>query len=322
MNSKQSSNNAKQSAKNTLLADSNNYKETLQTYLRYVQQLPPQREWMTYKFGLRIRDLFDAKSELRIMAVGSGSGEVDVDFLKEIVKCGKERLGDNYSVVYQVVEPNPSNMECFRKAVTNNQDFKRIKFQWYNGFFEKFCDDFKQKEVEVNKFDFVHFVRVFYHIDSVKGLDRAYEHLLAKNGIMCAIGENENAFWPKMMHFLAAHKLEHECFTCSGPVSQNYFLPGWLQLARERDWRYESYVQGYKFDITPMYDPNSKDGNQLIDFALHAKDSRKAFKKEVIEDFFKLLDDGKIEREIIENEVKVTRKYFQCELGAIMITKD
>jgi len=35
-----------------------------------------------------------------------------------------------------------------------------------------------------------------------------------------------------------------------------------------------------------MFEPDSKDGNYLIDFALHGKDCRKTVKKEILDDFF------------------------------------
>jgi len=309
--------------KNVLTSDAQNYKDTLLAYYKYMHQLPPQKDWMKYKFGLRIRNLLDDKKDIKVLSVGSGAGDVDIDFLDEIVKCGKERLGEQgYSVLYQVVEPNSSNVHTFRSRVENNPEYSRVKFQWCVGTFDKFCNEFRYRENEDNKFDFVHFVRCFYHIDSVKTFDQTYSHLLAKNGIMCGMGENEDAFWPKMMHFLNERKMEHECFVCSGPVSQNYFLPGWQQLARERDWRYESYVHGYNFEITPMYDPGNQDGNYLMDFIMHTKEARKNINPTIIEDFFKFLDAGKKERTIIENNVKVDKKYYPCELGAIMITKE
>ena len=61
---------------------------------------------------------------------------------------------------------------------------------------------------------------------------------------MCAIGEGEESFWPYMMKFLDEQHMPHQRFLCSGANSQNYFLPGWLDQCRVRDWRYESYVQG------------------------------------------------------------------------------
>jgi len=309
--------------KNSLLVDEQNYKDTLKAYYRYMLQLPPQRQWMTHKFGLRIRDMFDQKKDIKVLSIGGGAGDVDIDFLNEIVKCGKERCGeDGYSVLYTVVEPNNANVEAFRKSVSERPEFRKVQFKWHTSVFEKFCEDFKQREYESNKFDFVHFVRVFYHFDSANAFDRTYNHLLARNGIMCGMGENENAFWPKMMYFLAKHKIDHDGFTGSGPVSQNYFLPGWLQLARDKNWKYESYIHGYDFDITPMFDPSSRDGNYLIDFAFHQKNARKNTKKIIIEDFFNMLNERKFEK-IITKDGKQTKKIiFPCELGAIMITRE
>ena len=39
---------------NVFISDETNYRITLQTYLKYVQQLPPQREWMKNVLGPRL----------------------------------------------------------------------------------------------------------------------------------------------------------------------------------------------------------------------------------------------------------------------------
>ena len=222
-------------------------------------------------------------------------------------------------MVYHVVEPNPSTNS--RKIVEERNEYERVQFKWYTGYFEQFCDEIKTRTSEADRFDLLHFVRAFYHIDSEKAFDYVYQNLLVRNGIMCAIGENGDSFWPKMMYSLADRQIEHKGFMGSGPVSKNYFLPGWLEQTRERKWTYESYVHGYLFDITPMYDPTSKDGNYLIDFVMHSKDARRNIKRSVVNDFFKFLEDNKIEREIVKNGVRGKKMYFPCEFGAIMITK-
>lgn len=40
---------------NNLTNDAQNYKNTLRAYYKSMLQLPPQREWMKNKFGLRVR---------------------------------------------------------------------------------------------------------------------------------------------------------------------------------------------------------------------------------------------------------------------------
>lgn len=312
------------SDQHTLLEDETNYRHTLQAYLKHMQQLPPQRKWMSEKLGPRLGEIFNARKELRVLAVGTGSGEVDRDFLNEIVKRGKEQLGDEYSVTYQVVEPNADSIEFFKQSVIKNDNYNKINFQWFHGFLEDFIKEFQQNQNEIEKkgFDFVHYVRCFYHIDSVSGLDKTYNILLRKDGIVAAVGENEGAFWPKMMIFLNDHEMTHECFTCSGPVSMAYFLPGWVSQSEQNKWKYETYTDKYYFDTTLMFDEESKEGNYLIDFCIHAKQSRKTVKKEILDDFFQFLNENIKEEEIVEDDKKVLKKYFPCELGAIIITKE
>jgi len=306
----------------TLLTDKANYKETLQTYLKYMQQLPPQREWMKEKLGPKIAQMFQSKKEIRVLAVGSGTGEVDVDFLGEITRRAKEVRGEDYSVVYQVVEPNQAEVDYFRGVVTKDDNFSKVTFKWFVGFFDAFCEEFEKDQNEDKFFDFAHYVRVFYHIDSFASLNITYDQLLAKDGVVAVVGENKGAFWPKMMIFLSEHEMKHECFTCSGPVSEAYFLPGWKKQAEEKNWKHEVHTKKYNFNITPMFDAESKAGNYLIDFALHGKDCRNTARKEILDDFFEFLLKNSNEEEIEEDGLKKKNRYFPCELGAIMITKE
>ena len=71
-----------------------------------------------------------------------------------------------------------------------------------------------------------------------------------------------------------------------------------------------------------MFDEKSEDGNYLIDFFMHVKDVRKTIKKGILNDFFQFLIDHMQEEEIEENEKKIVKKYFPCELGVIVITKE
>ena len=150
-----------------------------------------------------------------MLSVGPGSGDVDHYFLNEIVKTGKDVLGKAYSVLYQVVEPSNDSIEYFRRSILRNDNYTKINFQWYQGFFEDFVTKFEQDNKGVSdageeQFYFVHYVRCFYYFDSVAAVDKAYSTLLKKNGFVTVVGENEGAFWPKFMIFLSDHGISHE----------------------------------------------------------------------------------------------------------------
>ena len=262
-----------------------------------------------------------------MLSVGPGSGDVDHYFLNEIIKTGKDVLGKEYSVLYQVVEPSNDSIEYFRRSILRNDNYSKINFQWYQGFFEDFVAKFVQDHKGVSdegeeKFDFVHYVRCFYYFDSVTALDKTYNTLLRKNGFVTVVGENEGAFWPKFMIFLNDHGISHEGLSGSGPVSMAYFLPGWISQSQKNKWKYETYTDKYKFNMTPMFDEKSEDGNYLIDFCMHVKDARKTVKKEILNDFFQFLIDNMQEEEIEEDKKKIVKKHFPCELGVIVITKE
>ena len=264
---------------------------------------------------------------MRVLAVGPGPGEIDHDFLNEIVKVGAEELGEEYSVIYQVVEPNMDHIENLRSSVLRNEYYKKINFLWYHGGLGEFINKFTKEnegaiDEEERQYDFVHYARVFYYVDSVSALDKTYNILLRKHGFVAVVGENEGSFWSKMMVFLNDHEMFHEVFRCSGPVSMAYFLPGWISQAKKNKWKYEAYTDQHNFDVTLMFDKNSQIGNYLIDFTIHVKEARKSVKKEILDDFFKFLNENVKEEEIEEDGKRFVKKYFPCVLATIIITKE
>ena len=82
---------------------------------------------------------------MRVLAVGPGPGEIDHDFLNEIVKAGTEELGEEYSVTYQVVEPSMDHVENLRSSVLRNEYYKKINFLWYHGYLEEFFKKFAKE---------------------------------------------------------------------------------------------------------------------------------------------------------------------------------
>ena len=82
---------------------------------------------------------------MRVLAVGPGPGELDHDFLSEIVKAGAEELGEEYSVIYQVVEPNLDHIEYFRSSVLRNDYYSKIIFLWHHGGLEEFINKFTKE---------------------------------------------------------------------------------------------------------------------------------------------------------------------------------
>ena len=69
------------------------------------------------------------RKTVRVLSVGTGSGDVDHSFLNEIVKTGKGVLGKEYSVLYQVVEPSNDFIEYFRRSILRNDNYTKINFQ-------------------------------------------------------------------------------------------------------------------------------------------------------------------------------------------------
>ena len=42
---------------------------------------------------MKVRDMFAVKKDVRVLAVGAGAGDVDIDILDEIVHCATQKCG-------------------------------------------------------------------------------------------------------------------------------------------------------------------------------------------------------------------------------------
>ena len=64
-----------------------------------------------------------------------------------------------------------------------------------------------------------------------------------------------------------------------------------IRIASANGWKYEVYTHEYSIDVTEVFDPNSTEGNLLLDFLTYTVNFRETADKQLVEETLALIKD-------------------------------
>ncbi|XP_035677206.1 histamine N-methyltransferase-like [Branchiostoma floridae] len=134
--------------------------------------------------------LHDVEADLRVLGIGSGSGEADSIFLKKLLQ--------SHSRVYsRVVEPCGERIEQFKALVREDPSFGGVKFDWCHQTAEEYFQN-----GESTKFHLLHAVHVLYFVEDLHATLRDMWEQLVEGGHMLIILEaDKGTVWELREHF-------------------------------------------------------------------------------------------------------------------------
>ena len=205
-------------------------------------------------------------SPFRVLSVGSGEGENDINILKAFSKIGREKQ-KAISIINRVIEPDVGRLWKFRAKTANLfenlTEQINVDFEWVPMTFQEYTS---QKKEDDAKFDVVHFIHSMYYLGIEDALVHCYEKVLGKEGIIISITQDED---DPMLKLAAKF-----------PNQRNPSLPrnkDVIALATQRRWKYFACpVNTNNLDITAIFDSSSWEGNYLLDFLINER--KKQFK--------------------------------------------
>ncbi|CAH1264847.1 HNMT [Branchiostoma lanceolatum] len=202
-------------------------------------------------FGSKVPDTFlhEAESELRVLGIGSGSGEADSIILKKLLQRHKR-------VYNRVVEPSGEMIERFKTLVREDTGLRGVTFDWRH----QTDEEYFRKKINT-QFHLLHAVHVLYCVEDLHATLRNMWEQLEDTGYMFIILEADKGnvwkmrekFWER---FGQGDRLKSSLRT-TGDVKQ------WL------DTMGISYVTSeyeINIDVTECFKENSEAGRQLLDF--------------------------------------------------------
>ncbi|XP_035693722.1 histamine N-methyltransferase-like isoform X1 [Branchiostoma floridae] len=116
--------------------------------------------------------LCEPGTDLRVLGIGSGSGDVDSAILKKL-------LQRHNSVYNRVVEPSGEMIERYKTRVREDTSLGAVNFDWR----QQTAEEYVQTKDDT-KFHLIHAVHVLYHVEDLDATLRNMWEQLADGGYM------------------------------------------------------------------------------------------------------------------------------------------
>ncbi|XP_066280272.1 histamine N-methyltransferase-like [Branchiostoma lanceolatum] len=202
-------------------------------------------------YGSKVPDstLCEAGTDVRVLGIGSGSGEVDSAMLK--------RLLQRHSGVYnRVVEPSGEMIEKYKALVREDTSLGAVKFDWRQQTAEEY---FQTKED--TKFHLVHAIHVLNNVEDHDATLRNMWEQLTNGGYMLVAMESDKSDWGKLQYklwddFGQGDRLKTS-FRTSGDVKRWFDTAGIGYVTSEDE---------VSVNVTECFKDDSESGMIILDF--------------------------------------------------------
>ena len=196
-------------------------------------------------------------SPFRVLSVGSGEGQNDINILKALIDNKRRVDGEAIAVMNRVIEPHLGRLDRFcSKTESLHEHFQgraTIDFEWVPTTFQEYTAQKRARDVT---FDLIHFTHSIYYVGVEEALVHCYEKELGKAGVIISIAQAED---DPMLKF--ARKFPEQR-SPSFPRNKDV-----VSVAIKRGWRYFACPgDSNSLDITTIFDSSSRGGNYLLDF--------------------------------------------------------
>ena len=228
-----------------------------------------------------IQSRMDAEcQQLKVLSVGSAEGKIDRMILKIIKEeLGKSDHGRHMKIFNRAIEPNEHSCALYKAAIENLDD-QHTDFEICQKTFQEYQES---KKVPMS-FDIVHFIHSIYYVDIAETLFRCFEKEVSSNGyFVCVVNTSRDL--PNLV-------MSKQKKRCNGKKATKSFETAekLIQIANNNGWKHEVYTIEYPIDVTEVFDPQSTEGNLLLDFLTHTVNFRKTADKLLVEETLALIE--------------------------------
>ena len=242
-----------------------------------------------------LSDLPKSDSPFRVLSVGSGEGQNDINILKALNELLSKQSEAAPSLVNRVIEPEVARLNAFRSKaeayMKHSMGPSRVDFEWLPMTFQEYAAK-QKKEDDTVKMNLVHFIHSIYYVDVEEALVHCYEKELGTKGVILCIYQMKENLLDKFKE-----AFPKECAVTLFPSEDV------ITVAREKGWKYFECPGDSKYlDIAAIFDGSLKtEGDELLNFmAGRIINVRQSEEKETVEkmlNFWKeesfLSEDGK-----------------------------
>ncbi|XP_032212135.1 histamine N-methyltransferase isoform X2 [Mustela nigripes] len=241
------------SSMRSLFSDHNRYVESFRRFLNSSTEHQCMQEFMDKKLPGIIARIGDRKSEIKILSIGGGAGEIDLQILSKV-----QIQHPGIHINNEVVEPSAEQIAKYKELVAKTSNLENIKFAWHKETSSEYQNRIMEKK-EFQKWDFIHMIQMLYYVKDIPATLKFFHSLLATNAKMLIILVSGISGWNKLWKKYGSRLPQDDL--CQYVTSSDL-----TQMLDKLGIKYECYDLLSTMDISDCFIDGNENGELLCDF--------------------------------------------------------
>lgn len=247
------------------------------------------QEFMDKKLPGIIARIGDVKSEIKILSIGGGAGEIDLQILSKV-----QVQFPGVHINNEVVEPSAEQVTKYKELVAKTSNLENIKFAWHKETSSEYQNRVMEKKV-LQKWDFIHMIQMLYYVKDISATLKFFHGLLATNAKMLIILVSGTSGWDKLWRKYGSRLPQNDL--CQYITSSDL-----TEMLDGLGIKYECYDLLSTMDISDCFLDGNENGDLLLDFLTETcnftttapPDLKAELMKDLQEPEFSIRKEGKI----------------------------
>ncbi|KAM5279584.1 histamine N-methyltransferase [Ctenodactylus gundi] len=277
------------SSMRSLSTDHGRYLESFRRFLNSSTEHQCMQEFVDKQLPGIIARIGDTKSEIKILSVGGGAGEIDLQILSKFRAQYPEVHISN-----EVVEPNAEQIAKYKELVAKTSNLENIKFAWHKETSTEYQNRMMEKK-ELQKWDFIHMIQMLYYVEDIPATLKFFHSLLATNAKILIILVSGNSAWKHLWKKYGSRLPQNDL--CLYVTSSDL-----TQMLDSLGIKYTCYDLLSTMDITDCFVDGNENGDLLWDFLTETRnftmtappDLKAEIMKDLQEPEFSFKKEGKV----------------------------
>ncbi|XP_072817011.1 histamine N-methyltransferase [Vicugna pacos] len=277
------------SSMRSLFSDHSRYVECFRRFLSNSTEHQCMQEFMDKKLPGIIARIGDTKSEIKILSIGGGSGEIDLQILSEA-----QAQHPGVRISNEVVEPSAEQITKYKELVAKTSNLENIKFTWHKETSSEYQNRMMEKK-EIQKYDFIHMIQMLYYVEDIPATLKFFHGLLATSAKILIVLVSGTSGWDKLWKKYGSRLPRDDL--CQYVTSSHV-----TQMLDKLGIKYECYDLLSTMDVSDCFIDGSENGDLLWDFLTETRHFNKTappdLKAEITKDLqepeFSIKKEGKV----------------------------
>ncbi|XP_021050223.1 histamine N-methyltransferase [Mus pahari] len=238
----------------SLFSDHGRYVESFRRFLNNSTEHQCMQEFMDKMLPGIIARIGEEKAEIKILSVGGGAGEIDLQILSKV-----QAQYPGICINNEVVEPSAEQIVKYKELVAKTSNMENIKFSWHKETSSEYQNRMLQEKEEPPKWDFIHMIQMLYYVKDIPATLKFFHGLLAANAKILIILVSGTSGWEKLWKKYGSRLPRDDL--CQYVTSSDL-----AQILDDLGIKYECYDLLSTMDITDCFIDGNENGDLLWDF--------------------------------------------------------